>query len=126
MRDNEIRNYISIDREMAQFKREQGIKCKHGISDDKIRMIRRAQKRDYMLDEHGFTLVHGDIDREVYKRFYPKRWFTREEQECLEDDIWVHMRYQAYDCTGQRFTKYVQFFPMPHGTWVYHTLGYDY
>ncbi len=68
------------------------------------------------------TAFYGD-ESITYKRFFPF-YFTEEEKEEFIDDHWRRI-YSLYDCTGQWFTRSIDFFKTKNGTWVYHFMGLD-
>ena len=116
----------SMDRELAELKREYGIKCKHGLSDDDIRKMRRvAQELGRYKDENGFDFVtaRDSGDSSLWKTFTEEK-FTDEEKRELMDEWWIHI-YSPYDCTGKEFTQWIGFFEVPNGTWIYHRKGID-
>lgn len=122
-----IRNTYLLDRLIAEMRRGRGEKCKHGLTDDKLRELRQAVK-EYSLeweDEWGFKLVSSDYEDTLWKLFVPGEHFTEEEKKETREEMWIHCMPSQYDCTGQIFTQWIDFFDVPGGTWVYHKKGMD-
>lgn len=132
MTKNDIRAYILLDRELTQMKRDitGNTKLKHHFDRDDIRHIRNSLKNLGVIHEDfgynlSFDLVHAEMDNETWKCFVPEHLSDEDKRE-LEDGMWIHCRPSQYDCTGQRFTHFIDFYEVPAGTWIYHRLGYDY
>lgn len=127
MTKKEIRTYILFDIEGAKMKGG----LDHYLSNKDIRHIRNSLRNLGRPHEEfcgwKFDLVGSShIDVEIWKRFFPNQFFTDEEKKEIEDEMWQHCTPSQYDCTGQRFTHFINFFEVPNGTWIYHRLGYDY
>jgi hypothetical protein len=92
---------------------------------EKAKSMKAAYLRTAYIptDNNGWkTAFYGD-ESITYKRFFPF-YFTEEEKEEFTEDHWRRI-YSPYDCTGQWFTRSIDFFKTNNGTWVYHFMGLD-
>lgn len=133
MSKHDIKMYIVLDRMIAETKtKHTGKKVHHGLTNEEVHHLRNAMRNlGRYTEEFGykgwdFELVKAEYDDEVWKRFFPNEFFTKEEKREIEEDMWIHAKPSQYDCTGQRFTCFIDFYEVPNGTWIYHRIGYDY
>lgn len=92
---------------------------------EKAKSIKATHLRTACIpcDNYGWkTAFYGD-ESITYKKFFPF-YFTEEEKKEFIEDKWQHI-YSPYDCTGQWFTRSIEFFRTANGTWVYHFEGLD-
>ena len=73
------------------------------------------------------SIFHEDFDGFILKRPFPEYIKTREEAEqYFEEYEHISYRNYAWDCTGQRFTRWFKIFQKPNGEWwYYHSVGLD-
>ena len=74
--------------------------------------------------ENPWSIVKGDFDGYIAKRFLPYHVGKAEAEEIV-GETWIEPTYSAYDCTGRPFSVSMDFYDVPSGTWVYHYVGYD-
>lgn len=67
----------------------------------------------------------GEYDSRWMKVFFPGEHWTHEEKEEFITDNWKRVRYAAYDCTGDTFTKRISVFNVPQGVVAYIFEGVD-
>ena len=75
-------------------------------------------------EKSGWSIVKGDFDGYIEKRFIPCH-VSKAEAEEIVGKTWIEPTYSAYDCTGRPFSVSMDFYAVPGGTWVYHHVGYD-
>lgn len=63
------------------------------------------------------------LDGLLVKEFIPGE-LSDMDKLAIEDSQWMETN-SAYDCTGRPFTQWIQFFKVPGGYWMYHSIGYD-
>lgn len=128
---HDIECYIVLDRMIADTKsKHTGKKVKHGLSDKEVRNLRESMKNlGVYKDEWDFDLVREDsrnYDRTLWKKFFPNEFYTDDEKHEIREEMWIHAMPSQYDCTGQEFTSWIEFYEVPAGTWIYHRKDYDF
>lgn len=125
---------IVMDRLLAKTKRDHGVPCKHGLSDDEIRHMRQYMHRNTdfdtrsqaVSDDFRFVTCDTKYGCDVTTKCFKSEKYTAKEKREIEEDLWIHAMPSQYDCTGQEFTTRIKFFEVPNGTWIYHFTSFDY
>lgn len=89
-----------------------------------LSLIRKRKSAPYK-SAWNFVCFDGEgIDAILYEKMFVPYHLTEEEKEAFREENEIRI-FSPYDCTGQIFTVWIDFYEIPQGTWIYHCKGID-
>lgn len=72
----------------------------------------------------NWKIINDDgIDGYIEKMLYPRQ-LTKDEQSEIANGLHLTIN-SPYDCTGKAFTRWIEFYNVPSGCFIYHSVGFD-